>query len=213
MEARSHEVARRCTLQMRSTGEYTHRAAALTTRRSSALIAMMAPIALTQFWNGGGHDRRQRRIPQEVLVLRHFEQLTGLTRERRWPSWFSGRDSETRRSTCWKGRSWTYVRCKARETYGCCCQSGSRRWLTGFESSASPNARKRSRAGLALWVGAPQGSNPAVSTAGVSLSNGTGLTCRFDVQHAAERHPNRSHAGAWERGFLVTGRQTSSSGS
>jgi hypothetical protein len=45
------------------------------------------------------------------------------------------------------------------------------------------------------------------------LWNGTGLTSQFDVQHAAERHKDRSHAGAWERGFLVAGPQTLKSGS
>jgi len=33
------------------------------------------------------------------------------------------------------------------------------------------------------------------------LRNGSGITSRIDLEHAAERHENRSHAGAWERGF------------
>jgi hypothetical protein len=34
-----------------------------------------------------------------------------------------------------------------------------------------------------------------------------GLTSRIDVEHAAERHEKRSHAGAWERGVPFGGRQ------
>ena len=47
------------------------------------------------------------------------------------------------------------------------------------------------------------------------LRNGSRLTSRIDVflEHAAERHEDRSHAGACERGFLVTSRLTSNSGS
>jgi hypothetical protein len=39
--------------------------------------------------------------------------------------------------------------------------------------------------------------------------NGAVLTSRSGVEHAAERHENRSHAGAWERDFLVADLQTS----
>jgi hypothetical protein len=30
-----------------------------------------------------------------------------------------------------------------------------------------------------------------------------GSSSSIDVEHAAERHENRSHAGAWERGMWV----------
>jgi len=33
-----------------------------------------------------------------------------------------------------------------------------------------------------------------------ALENGSAITSRIDLEHAAERHEDRSHAGAWERG-------------
>ena len=36
----------------------------------------------------------------------------------------------------------------------------------------------------------------------VALRNGPVLTSRSNVERAAERHEDRSHAGAWERGFV-----------
>ena len=35
---------------------------------------------------------------------------------------------------------------------------------------------------------------------GSILRSASGTTCRIDVEDAAERHEDRSHAGAWERG-------------
>jgi hypothetical protein len=61
-------------------------------------------------------------------------------------------------------------------------------------------------------VGRPS-STEGVNRMGRATKERVGNDFPICVPHAAERHEDRSHAGAWERGFGVTSGQNSNSGS